>query len=87
MLILGAVLEIHEYVAVMSLPFNMRGTVAISDISDHVTKLVESEAQRLDTTQDDDTEEEVNLLFFTKRHQSQLLLLLSCRIPGHQKFL
>ena len=60
MLILGAVLEIHEYVAVLSLPFNMRGTVAISDISDHVTKLVESEAQRLDASQDEDDEEDVS---------------------------
>ena len=45
MLILGAVLEVHMYDVVFSLPFNMIGTVAISDVSDHVTKLVESEAQ------------------------------------------
>lgn len=48
MLILGAVLDVQEYVVVFSLPFNMRGTLAISDVSDHVTKLVESETQRLD---------------------------------------
>ena len=54
MLILGAVLELHEYVAVLSLPFNMRGTVAISDISDHITKLVESESQRLDGADEED---------------------------------
>ncbi len=58
MLILGAVLEVHEYVAVLSLPFNMRGTVAIGDISDHMTKLVESEAQRLDAVQDSEEEGE-----------------------------
>lgn len=51
MLILGAVLEIHEYMVVFSLPFNMRGTVVISDVSDHVTELVESEAKRLDAEQ------------------------------------
>lgn len=45
MLVLGAVLEVHEYNVVFSLPFNMRGTVAISDVSDHMTKLVELETQ------------------------------------------
>ena len=48
MLILGAVLDVQEYVVVFSLPFNMRGTLAISDVSEHLTKLVESEAQRAD---------------------------------------
>lgn len=56
MLLLGAVLEVQEYVAVFSLPFNMRGTVAISDVSSHVTELVESEAQRLDSSQEDEEE-------------------------------
>ena len=48
MLLLGAVLEIHEYLVVFSLPFNMRGTVAISDVSAHITELAESEAEHLD---------------------------------------
>ena len=48
-LILGAVLEIHEYEVLVSLPFNMRGSVAITDISDHMTRQLESEAERLDT--------------------------------------
>lgn len=48
MLLLGAVLEIHEYLVVFSLPFNMRGTVAISDVSARITELVESEAEHLD---------------------------------------
>lgn len=60
MLILGAVLEVHEYVVVFSLPFNMKGILSISDISDHLTKQVESEAQRLDALQGD--EETVELL-------------------------
>ena len=45
-LLLGAVLEIHEYEVIFSLPFNMRGSVAISDVSDPITQLVESEAER-----------------------------------------
>ena len=51
MLILGAILEIQEYLVVFSLPFNMRGTLAISDISEHLTQQVESEAHRLDESQ------------------------------------
>lgn len=58
-LVLGAVLEVHEYEVVFSLPFNMRGTVAVSDISDPVTKLVELEAQHLETSQESDEENEV----------------------------
>ena len=49
MLLLGAVLEVHEYEVLVSLPFNMRGSVAITDVSDHMTKLLESEAEKLDT--------------------------------------
>lgn len=48
-LLLSAVLEIHEYEVLVSLPFNMRGSVAIADISDYMTKLLESEAEKLDT--------------------------------------
>ena len=55
-LILGAVLEIHEYEVLVSLPFNMRGSVAIADVSDHMTKLVESEAERLDTEDEEVSE-------------------------------
>lgn len=54
MLLLGAVLEVQEYVVVFSLPFNMRGTLAISDVSSQVTELVETEAQRLDSSQEDE---------------------------------
>lgn len=56
MLILGAVLEVQQYVVVFSLPFNMKGTLAISDVSDHLTRLAESEAQRLDPVQEGDGE-------------------------------
>ena len=49
MLILGAVLEVHEYEVLVSLPFNMRGSVAIADVSDQMTQLLESEAEKLDT--------------------------------------
>ena len=56
-LLLGAVLEIHEYEVLVSLPFNMRGSVAIADVSDHMTKLLESEAEKLDTE-----DEEVSVL-------------------------
>ena len=48
MLLLGAVLEVNKLHAVFSLPFNLRGVVAISDVSDHVTKLVRAEAQGSD---------------------------------------
>ena len=47
-LLLGAVLEVHEYEVLVSLPFNMRGSVAIADVSDHMTKLLQSEAEKLD---------------------------------------
>lgn len=57
MMILGAVLEVQEYLAIISLPFNMRGTLAISDVSDHLTQLAESEAQR---QEEDEEEEEVS---------------------------
>lgn len=87
MLILGAVLEIHEYVVMFSLPFNMRGTLAISDVSDHVTQMVESEAQRLDSSQEND---EVNAAFSIIYHRitqgehfwglNQPILFLCCRI-------
>ena len=49
MLILGAVLEIHEYEVLVSLPFNMRGSIAATDVSDHMTRQLETEAERLDT--------------------------------------
>ena len=52
-LLLGAVLEIHEYEVIFSLPFNMRGTVAISDVSDPITQLVESEAEREDSDREE----------------------------------
>ena len=45
MLLLGAVLEVNKFHVTFSLPFNLRGIVAISDVSDHVTKLVKSETQ------------------------------------------
>lgn len=47
MLLLGAVLHVNKYHVTFSLPFNLRGIVAISDVSDHVTKLVKSETQGL----------------------------------------
>ena len=47
-LLLGAVLEVHEYEVLVSLPFNMRGSVAIADVSDHMTKVLQSEAEKLD---------------------------------------
>lgn len=46
MLLLGVVNEIYQLEATVSLPFNMRGTVGIGDISDHITTLVEREAKR-----------------------------------------
>ena len=52
-LLLGAVLEIHEYEVIFSLPFNMRGTVAISDVSDPITQLVESEAEKEDSDREE----------------------------------
>lgn len=61
-LMLGAVLEIHEYEVLVSLPFNMRGSVAITDISDHMTKLLESEAEKLDTGDEEVKEHKCTLL-------------------------
>ena len=46
-------LEIHEYEVIFSLPFNMRGTVAIGDVSDPITQLVESEAERGDSDKEE----------------------------------
>jgi hypothetical protein len=43
------VLEIHEYEVLISLPFNMRGSVAATDVSDHMTKQLAAEAEKLDT--------------------------------------
>ena len=54
MLLLGAVLDVQEYSVVFSLPFNMRGILAISDVSSHLTSLLQSEAQRMDSSQEDD---------------------------------
>lgn len=42
-------LEIHEYEVLVSLPFNMRGSVAATDVSDHMTRQLETEAEKLDT--------------------------------------
>lgn len=42
-------MEIHEFEVLVSLPFNMRGCVTIADVSDHMTKQLETEAQKLDT--------------------------------------
>lgn len=53
MLLLGAVLEVQEYVVVFSLPFNMRGTITINDVSGHMTELVESEVLHMNSSQDD----------------------------------
>ena len=52
MVLLGAVLEVNKFHVTFSLPFNLRGIVAISDVSDHITKLVKSETQ--DPERDDD---------------------------------
>lgn len=43
-LLLGAVQEIHLLEVLVSLPYNMRGSVAITDVSDVVTELVKAEA-------------------------------------------
>ena len=42
-------LEIHEYEVLVSLPFNMQGSVAATDVSDHMTRQLETEAEKLDT--------------------------------------
>ncbi len=73
MLLLGAVLEVRKYDAVISLPFNMKGTVAISDVSDHVTKMVEEEAKRMDEDEkeeEEEEEEEVNVILMVKGYSS-----------------
>ncbi len=44
-LLLGAVQEILEYEVLISLPFNMRGAVPLTDVSDPITQLAESEAE------------------------------------------
>jgi len=44
MLLLGAVLEVNKVHVVFSLPFNLRGIVAITDVSDLVTDLVRKKA-------------------------------------------
>ena len=59
-LILGAVLEVHEFEVVFSLPFNMRGSIAISDVSDLLSQKLQSEADRLELE-----EEEVCRMFCT----------------------
>ena len=52
-LLLGAVLEVHEYEILVSLPFNMRGSVAIADVTDHMSKLLQSEAEKLGAGDDE----------------------------------
>ena len=52
-LILGAVLEVHEFEVVFSLPFNMRGSVAISDVSDLLSQKLQSEADRLELEEEE----------------------------------
>ena len=44
MLLLGAVLEVNKVHVVFSLPFNLRGILAITDVSDLVTDLVRRKA-------------------------------------------
>ncbi len=46
--ILGAVLEVHEFEVIVSLPFNLRGSVAVSDISDQLSQRLATEAERLE---------------------------------------
>lgn len=48
-LILGAVLDVHEYEVIFSLPFNMRGIVTISNVSDSLSQSIEAEVERLET--------------------------------------
>ena len=43
----------------MSLPYNLRGSIAVTDVSDPLTSAAESEAQRLDSD-----EEEVRRMWF-----------------------
>ena len=57
MLVLGAILDVHEYEVLVSLPFNMRGSVAISDVSDHVTEQVKSEAAKMDSDIEEEDDE------------------------------
>ena len=62
MLLLGAVQEIRVYEVMVSLPSNMRGSVAITDVSDVVTRLVESELdgkEREGEEKEEEGEEEV----------------------------
>eukprot|EP00731_Ephydatia_muelleri_P020460 Em0013g187a len=43
-LLLGAVQDVHQLEVLVSLPYNMRGSIAITDISDVLTELVQAEA-------------------------------------------
>ena len=79
MLILGAVLEVQEYLVVFSLPFNMKGTLAISDISEHLTQQAESEAHRLDESQD--TVRRRNSLYYLEHTGHFHLLFQDCSVP------
>ncbi len=48
MCVLGAVLEVQEFELILSLPFNMRGSVAISDVSDQLSQRLSLEADQLE---------------------------------------
>lgn len=52
-LVLGAVLEVRDFEVLVSLPYNLRGSIAITDVSDPLTAAAESEARRLDGEEDE----------------------------------
>ena len=58
LLILGAVREISELELLVSLPHNMTGTVAISNVSDPVTEKLEAEADMKEKEEEEEEEEE-----------------------------
>ena len=57
LLVLGAVLEVHQYEVIFSLPFNMRGSVAISDVSPVLTRQLQSAADNMPDTLNSDSDE------------------------------
>jgi len=56
MLVLGCVAEIRDFELVVALPNGLRGAVAITDISDAYTALLQKLASSDDTSADNEVE-------------------------------
>jgi len=74
MLVLGCVAEVRDFELVVALPNGLRGSVAITDISDAYTALLQTLASSDSTTAEDDVDISFFFFFlFTLLHQSVVL--------------